>query len=294
MNARAEAASGLSRQQLLGRSNAELGFSPQLVELWHSSFERVFATGRPEVVEFSFGTGGDERHYEAKLVPELAKDGSVSSLLALTRDVTAWKKAQLELREEDRRKSDFIAVLSHELRNPLAPIRNSLVLLERTAPGTDAHSRAHEVLVRQTEQLSRLVDDLLDIGRLTHGKIVLQPTRLDAREVVRASCDAVRPLFEDRGVVLDLEVGSEPAWVEADGERLGQMVGNLLNNALKFTPPSGRVSVRVFPLGERCEILVRDSGAGIHPGDSTGSSSPSCRALERGCPMVAWGWGSRW
>ena len=205
VNARAEAASGLSRQQLLGRSNAELGFSPQLVELWHSSFERVFATGRPEVVEFSFGTGGDERHYEAKLVPELAEDGSVSSLLALTRDVTAWKKAQLELREEDRRKSDFIAVLSHELRNPLAPIRNSLVLLERTAPGTDAHSRAHEVLVRQTEQLSRLVDDLLDIGRLTHGKIVLQPTRLDAREVVRASCDAVRPLFEDRGVVLDLE-----------------------------------------------------------------------------------------
>ena len=96
---------------------------------------------------------------------------------------------------------------------------------------------------------------------------MLQPTRLDAREVVRASCDAVRPLFEDRGVVLDLEVGSEPACVEADGERLGQMVGNLLNNALKFTPPSGRVSVRVFPLGERCEILVRDSGAGIHPGD---------------------------
>ena len=120
VNARAEAASGLSRQQLLGRSNAELGFSPQLVELWHSSFERVFATGRPEVVEFSYGTGGDESHYEAKLVPELAEDGSVSSLLALTRDVTAWKKAQLELREADRRKSDFIAVLSHELRNPLA------------------------------------------------------------------------------------------------------------------------------------------------------------------------------
>jgi len=267
VNARAEAASGLTREQLLGRSNAELGFSPHLVELWHSSFERVFTTGRPEVVEFTYGTGGDARHYEAKLVPELAEDGAVSSLLAVTRDVTAWKKAEIELREADRRKSDFIAMLSHELRNPLAPIRNSLVLLERTAPGTDAHSRAREVLVRQTEQLSRLVDDLLDIGRLTHGKIVLQPTHLDAREVVRASCDAVRPLFEDRGVVLDLEVSSESAWVEADRERLGQMVGNLLNNALKFTPPAGRVSVRVYPLGDSCEILVRDSGAGISPGD---------------------------
>jgi signal transduction histidine kinase len=221
----------------------------------------------PEVVEFTYGTSGDARHYEAKLVPELAEDGTVSSLLAVTRDVTAWKKAEIELREADRRKSDFIAMLSHELRNPLAPIRNSLVLLERTAPGTDAHSRAREVLVRQTEQLSRLVDDLLDIGRLTHGKIVLQPTHLDAREVVRASCDAVRPLFEDRGVVLDLEVSSESAWVEADRERLGQMVGNLLNNALKFTPPAGRVSVRVYPLGDSCEILVRDSGAGISPGD---------------------------
>lgn len=116
----------------------------------------------------------------------------------MTRDVTPWKKAELELREVDRGRSDFIAVLSHELRNPLATIRNSLVLLQRTARGADAHTRAQQVLVRQTEQISRLVDDLLDIGRLTHGKIVLQLTRLDVREVVRASCDAVSRIFEDR------------------------------------------------------------------------------------------------
>ena len=267
VNARVEAVSGLSREQILGRSNAELGFPPHLVELWHSSFERVFTTGRPEVVEFTYGSGGDERHYEVKIVPEQLEDGSVPSLLAVTREVTDWKKAELELREADRRKSDFIAVLSHELRNPLAPIRNSLVLLERTAPETEAHLRARDVLARQTEQLSRLVDDLLDIGRLTHGKIVLQPTRLDAREVVRASCDAVRTLFEDRGVILEQEASPEPAWVEADGERLGQMVGNLLNNALKFTPPAGRVRVQVSAVGDRCEIGVSDTGAGIHPRD---------------------------
>ena len=267
VNARVEAATGLPREQILGRTNAELGFPPHLVELWHSSFERVFATGRPEILEFTFGASDEDRHYEAKLVPELAEDGSVSSLLAVTREVTAWKQVELELREADRRKSDFIAVLSHELRNPLAPIRNSLVLLERTDPGTETHRRAREVLIRQTEQLSRLVDDLLDIGRLTHGKIVLQPTRLDAQEIVRASCDAVRSIFEDRGVALEYEESLEPAWVDADVERLGQMVGNLLNNALKFTPPAGLVSVRVAPLEDRCEILVRDTGAGILPHD---------------------------
>ncbi|HEY3587504.1 MAG TPA: PAS domain S-box protein, partial [Myxococcaceae bacterium] len=193
--------------------------------------------------------------------------GQLMGFAKVTRDATARKKAELELREADRRNRDFVAVLSHELRNPLAPIRNSLVLLERTAPGTVAHLRARDVLVRQTEQLSRLVDDLVDIGRLTHGKIVLNPTRLDAGKVVCASCDALRPVFEDRGVVLELEKSPEPSWVEADGERLGQMVGNLLNNALKFTPPGGLVNVRVAPVGSRCEIHVRDTGAGIPPAD---------------------------
>ena len=267
VNRRAEAAYGLTREQLVGGSKAELGFPPNEVELWHSKFEKVFTIREPQDLEFTRSSAGGERHYEARIAPELAEDGSVSSLVAVTRDVTAWKKAELELREVDRQRSDFIAVLSHELRNPLAAIRNSLVLLERTARGTDAHTRAQQVLVRQTEQISRLVDDLLDIGRLTHGKIVLQLTRLDAREVVRASCDAVKRVFEDRGVVLDHEEDSEPAWVEADRERLGQMVGNLLNNALKFTQPGGSVTVRVSVLQEQCEILVHDTGAGVPAGD---------------------------
>jgi PAS domain S-box-containing protein len=267
VNRRAKAAYGLTPEQLLGRSKAELGFPPREVELWHSKFEKVFATGEPQDLEFTHSYGGEERHYEARIAPELAEDGSVSSLVSVTRDVTPWKKAELELREVDRGRSDFIAVLSHELRNPLAAIRNSLVLLERAAQGGEAHTRAQQVLARQTEQISRLVDDLLDIGRLTHGKIVLQLRRLDAREVVRASCDAVRRIFEDRGVVLDHEESTQPAWVEADRERLAQMVGNLLNNALKFTQPGGRVTIRVSPLEHDCEVMVRDTGAGIPPSD---------------------------
>jgi PAS domain S-box-containing protein len=267
VNRRATAAYGLTPEQLLGRSKAELGFPPGEVDLWHSKFEKVFATGEPQDLEFTRSGGGEERHYEARIAPELSEDGSVSSLVSVTRDVTAWKKAELELREVDRGRSDFIAVLSHELRNPLAAISNSLMLLQRTARGADAHTRAQQVIVRQTDQISRLVDDLLDIGRLTHGKIVLQLTRFDAREIVRASCDAVRRVFEDRGVVLDQEEHPEPAWVEADRERLGQMVGNLLNNALKFTQPGGRVTVRVSLPQQQCEILVRDTGAGIPAGE---------------------------
>jgi len=282
VNRRAEAAYGFTPEQLVGKSKAEVGFPLFEVELWHSKFEKVFSTGEPQELEFTH-PGREERHYEARIAPELADDGRVSSLVAVTRDVTAWKKAELELRELDRQRTDFIAVLSHELRNPLAPIRNSLVVLDRTSPGTEVHTRAQQVLVRQTEQLSRLVDDLLDIGRLSHGKIVLQPTRLDAREVVRACCDAVRPLFEARGVDLDEEDWSAGAeWVNADPERLAQMVGNLLNNALKFTPPGGRVMVRVSAVNDRCQIVVRDSGAGIHPSDLARIFEPFVQGSESG------------
>jgi PAS domain S-box-containing protein len=282
VNQRAEEAYGFTPEQLVGRSKAEMGFPPGEVELWHSVFEKVFATGEAQELEFTHSNGGEERHYEVRIAPELTDDGWVSSLVAVTRDVTAWKKAEFELRELDRQRSDFIAVLSHELRNPLAPIRNSLLVLDRTAPGTEAHTRAQEVLVRQTEQLSRLVDDLLDIGRLTHGKIVLQPTRLDARDVVHACCDAVRPLFEDRGVHLEEKECFEASWVDADRDRLAQMVGNLLNNALKFTPPAGQVAVRISAVNDQCEILVRDTGAGILPGDLRRIFEPFVQGSETG------------
>ena len=172
-----------------------------------------------------------------------------------------------ELRESDSRKTQFLAVLSHELRNPLAPIRNSILLLDRASPSSEVALRAREVLRRQTEQLSRLVDDLLDVSRITHGKIELKLNRLDARDVVRRACSDVRGMFERRGIEFLLAEGAEPAWVEADQARLAQMVGNLLNNALKFTPPDGQVEVRVQRRGSMCEVAVRDTGMGIEPAD---------------------------
>ncbi len=200
--------------------------------------------------------------------------GEPVALVGVSRDITDQKRAEEErlraeeaVREADRRKTEFLAVLSHELRNPLAPIRNAAVILERAPPGSEAAARALEVLQRQTEQLSRLVDDLLDISRITHGKIEVQLRHLDARELVQRAFADAKPLFDRRGVRLTFEAPEAPLWVNADAARLSQIVGNLLNNALKFTPPGGSVHVEVTRGDDTCVIGVRDTGQGIDPMD---------------------------
>jgi PAS domain S-box-containing protein len=189
--------------------------------------------------------------------------GSVGAFI----DITERKNVEEALRVSDRRKSEFLAILSHELRNPLAPIRNSIALLDRAPPGDPAAPRALEVLHRQTRHLTRLVDDLLDMTRITHGKVELQLARIDARDPVRRACDDLRSLFEQRGLRLVAEQASEPLWVDADAERLAQIVGNLLNNALKFTQPGGSVHVSARSLDGKCEVRVRDDGMGIDPSE---------------------------
>jgi len=188
-------------------------------------------------------------------------------ILCTYQDVTGMRHAEQVLRETDRRKNQFLGVLSHELRNPLAPIRNSIHVMELAGPASEAARRAREVLRRQADLLTRLVDDLLDISRITYGKIELQLARLDARDVARRACDDARGGFDHRGVALHYVDTAEPTWVAADAARLAQMVGNLLGNALKFTPPAGQVTVRVGRREGRCEIAVRDSGAGIESPD---------------------------
>jgi PAS domain S-box-containing protein len=190
-----------------------------------------------------------------------------STRQTVIRNVTERKRAEEALREADRRKSEFIAVLSHELRNPLAPIHNSIHLLDLAPPQGEVARRAREVIHRQTEHLTRLVDDLLDVTRITHGKFELQRARLDAREVVRRACDDLGTVFEQRRVALRYTQPAEPAWVDADAARLAQMVGNLVTNALKFTERGGRVDVGVQTAGGACEVRVRDTGVGIEAAD---------------------------
>jgi PAS domain S-box-containing protein len=177
------------------------------------------------------------------------------------------RRREEALRDADRRKNEFIGVLSHELRNPLAPIRNGLLLLERAPPGGEQARRAREVMLRQTEHLTRLVDDLLDVTRISRGKIALKRAVMDLREVALRARDDHAAMFSSRGIDLQLEAPAAPLVVNGDAVRLAQVLGNLLHNAAKFTGAGGRVWLAVEEVDGRAVVRVRDTGMGIAPGE---------------------------
>ncbi len=175
----------------------------------------------------------------------------------------ALRAANVQLTEAERRKNEFLAILSHELRNPLAPIRNSLYLLDHAPPGGDQAAHARAVMNRQADHLTRLVDDLLDVTRISRGKIDLHRELIDVREIVRCSFEDHRYMFDQRGIALRIEAHADPVWIDADETRISQVVGNLLQNAAKFTPPGGAVSISLAAVADQVEIRVRDNGVGI-------------------------------
>lgn len=185
-------------------------------------------------------------------------------MLAL-HDVTEKKRIETALREENRRKDEFLAILSHELRNPLAPIRTSLSMLDRAESGSVQATNALAVVRRQVDHLVRIVDDLLDVTRIARGKIVLRKAPLDVGDLVRRAVEDYRADFEAHGISLDVHVPAEPMTVDADAARLTQVLGNLFSNAMKFTPKGGRVWVDAHASDSLAVIVVRDNGAGIAP-----------------------------
>jgi PAS domain S-box-containing protein len=177
----------------------------------------------------------------------------------------ALRAANEQLVAADQRKNDFLAMLSHELRNPLTPICNSLYILEHAAPGGDQGRHALDVLGRQIGQLVRLVDDLLDVTRISRNKIQLQRSLLDLNEVVGRALEDHRSLFADRRIAVETTFAPEPLPIYGDRERLAQVVGNLLQNAAKFTPAGGQVKVGTAPVPSRGRAVLRilDNGVGM-------------------------------
>jgi ABC-type amino acid transport substrate-binding protein/signal transduction histidine kinase/CheY-like chemotaxis protein len=177
----------------------------------------------------------------------------------------AVRAANAQLTEADQRKSEFLAVLSHELRNPLAPIRNSLEVIELAPRGSPGEARARQIVQRQVNQLAKLVDDLLDVTRVSRGKINLSRSTVDLCELVRRTCEDHRGQLDRGRIALALDLPATPVWIDADPTRIAQVLGNLLHNAAKFTPANGSIAVTLSVAGGRARLLVRDDGVGIEP-----------------------------
>ena len=189
--------------------------------------------------------------------------GKVIGMRAFVRDITDRKRAEEALRVADRRKDEFIATLSHELRNPLTPIRNGLQVLRKSNELGPDGKRVQEMMERQVEHLVRLVDDLLEVSRVNHGKIELRKERLDIAVVVGRTVDLNRELIDAAGIRLGVTLSDAPVVVDADPVRLAQVFGNLLNNAAKYTERGGHIEVAVRRMDDEAVITVADTGVGI-------------------------------
>ena len=267
VNAAALRHSGYTREELMNRTKAELGF--WLVPEDRDRLLKTMDTeGRVRDVEVTFRTkSGESRNLLVN--SERIIYGGELAVLNVSLDITERKQleAQADARREEaetlaRAKDEFLAMLGHELRNPLGAITNALVVLNGLVTG-DRAGRAIDIIDRQTAHLSRLVDDLLDVARVTSGKIELRPEALDLRALAERSLDALADAARTGNH--QMEIDGEAVWVHGDPARLEQVIRNLLDNALKYTPASGRVRLTVARAGAEAVLRVSDTGAGIRP-----------------------------
>jgi PAS domain S-box-containing protein len=208
---------------------------------------------------------GSVRWVRDRAFPVRDAAGRVYRMAGIAYDVTEQRRAEEALKEADRRKDEFLAMLAHELRNPLAPIRNALHIMKM--PGVDAATveRSREMMGRQVQQLVRLVDDLLDVSRVTRGKIELRKENVELASVVARAVETAQPLIEAQGHELTICLLSESLPLRADPVRLAQVISNLLANAAKYTEAHGRIGLTAQREGDAAVLRVRDNGIGIAP-----------------------------
>lgn len=236
-------------------------------------------TRRVPIIFLTAGTADQQRRfrgYEAGAVDFIQKPIETDILrskaqvffeLARQQQLLAAQRDELRhyanaLKEADRRKDEFLATLAHELRNPLAPIRNGLQIL-RMAPTGDAAEETRAMMERQLSHMVRLIDDLLDVSRVSQGKIELRKQVTSVKNVLQAAIEGSRPLIDAAGHTLEIDLPETDLWLDADLTRLAQIVSNLLNNAAKYTPNGGHITLSARQRGEEAIITVTDNGLGI-------------------------------
>jgi PAS domain S-box-containing protein len=274
LNERAAEIDGHPLEAHIGKTPRDL--LPSVGEQAEAALRKILDTGAPlldfEIAGTTPAQPGVTRFWNERWVPIKDREGCVLGVSVAVEEITQRKRAEAELREAnerlrdaDRRKDEFLGMLSHELRNPLAPIRNALYVLERADPAGPQARRAKDVAVRQLSHITRLVDDLLDVTRIARGKIELRRTDVNLAALARETADDHRALMKERGLELALDVPCEAVVVNGDHARLAQVLGNLVNNAAKFTPAGGRVTLTVRAEGRHAVVHVQDTGPGIEP-----------------------------
>ncbi|MFC5548714.1 PAS domain-containing protein [Massilia aerilata] len=235
---------------------------PALVTAWQRSSDG----GAPFEVEHRLiHHSGQYRWVLNRAEPMAGDDGAVVRWMGTLTDIHDKKRSEEELKAAARRKDEFLAMLAHELRNPLAPISSAAQLLGHVAADENKVRQASDIILRQVRHLTGLVDDLLDVSRVTRGLVELQRERVDLKAVMASAVEQARPLVEARRHHLDLALDAAPAWVDGDRIRLVQVVANLLNNAAKYTPQGGALALSLEVAGGQASIAVRDNGIGIGP-----------------------------
>jgi len=226
---------------------------------------RALASGTPYEIEYRIvRPNGTTRWVAERAFPVRDSRDSIYRLAGIVNDISERKANEMVLRDADRRKDEFLAMLAHELRNPLAPIRNAIELLDPSrAPTTQNFETMREVIGRQVRHLSRLVDDLLDVARITQGKITLRQENVSLVAAIEAAIETVAPALTKKAHTLRTEMPDDSVYIVGDGVRIAQVLGNILSNAVKYTPQEGEILVDVHESDEDVQITVRDNGVGM-------------------------------
>jgi PAS domain S-box-containing protein len=253
---------GYAADEMLGKSIDRL-IPPELLETEGAMLARI---GRGERVDHyeSVRIAEDHRRIPVSvgLSPILDRAGGIIGISSIARDITERKRVEEALRLADQRKDAFLATLAHELRNPLAPIRYATRLLEPGVPPQMAGD-ARKMIDRQLAQMARLLDDLLDVSRVTRGVLEIRREPLDLREIIESAVASVKPLADAAHQTLTMQLSAEPLMVSGDAVRLAQIIGNLLHNATKYTPTEGHIALSASATTDEVVVSIKDNGVGI-------------------------------
>ena len=264
-NAGAERIQGYTAAEVLGK-HVSLFHSPEAIAHGKPEWLLRAAAEHGSVEDEDWRVHKDGRRFWANAVITALfdKEGGVRGFAKVTRDLTDRRRID-QLQEADRLKNEFLALLAHELRNPLAPIRSAVHILGSREAADDELARAREIAERQVQHMSRLLDDLLDVARVSQGKLELRREVIDVSRIVRRAVEAEQPFIQERGLELTVDAPAVGLGVDADPTRLQQVLTNLLNNAAKYTESGGHIWLTAAAEGDRVVLRVRDSGIGIDP-----------------------------